>query len=140
MNNDIRFTLGCVESAKPGQHIVLSLTLTNEGGAAVLLPTRFAIEPTYGDIRITVRRDKKELPFRYRIRMAPLRASDFVRIDAKETLIGGIAITRWYSFTEPGNYVVAAEFVCDEMPDALTKENVFQGRLKSNTVQIKLHD
>ncbi len=121
-----------------GEKVILNMELRNVTAEPIYVNARFAVVPRIGDVRTTVRKGDLEVPFHIRVRMRALLASDFVLLKPSERVVAGYELTRGYRLEEPGTYDVSAEYVSEEVPKELRKENVLTGRLRSETVRLTL--
>ena len=110
--------------------VILNLELENRGTAAAYVNARFAVVPEIGDVRLVIRAaDGKEVPFKFRVRLVPLRASDFLLLEPGQRVVAGFHLSRGYDLSKPGAYEVMAQYVSQAVPPELEKANVFRGEL-----------
>ncbi|MEM1032619.1 MAG: hypothetical protein AAGN82_19900 [Myxococcota bacterium] len=113
--------------------VVLSLRLGYLGTGNVYVPIRFAVAPL-GDVRLRVLEARpgedptRELPFGKRVRLAPVRASDFIAVEPGEVIAAGYPLSEGYRLERARTYTIHAEFVCPEPPEELRGYRVATGR------------
>ncbi len=139
MKNEIAFSIALPSGTVPrGEKVIVNMELHNGTDEPIYVNARFAVVPQIGDVRPTVRKGDHEVPFRFRVRMRALLSSDFVLLKPDERVVAGYELTRGYRLEEAGTYDVSAEYVSEEVPKELQKENVFTGRLRSDVVRLTL--
>lgn len=135
MSNALKFSIDVPRGpVKMGARIIMNMTLENEGSSPLYVNARFAVVPRAGDVWLAVRHEGQSLPFQLRVRLAPLKNSDFLLLAPGEQVVAGYELTKGYRFTKPGVYEFSAEYVAESVPEALAKETVFQGRKSATTV------
>jgi hypothetical protein len=137
MNGPIQFAVTVPRGPVAAKdQVVLNLELHNAGPEGLYVNGRFACVPVHGDVRLTVKFKGKEVPFRYRVRLAALGNSDFLLLEPGQRVVAGYLLTKGYDLGRAGAYEVAAEYVSEEVPKELAKEKVFTGRASAAPVQL----
>jgi len=119
-------------------YVILNMQLTNTGQEKVFVNCRFAAVPDIGDVWLTITSADREIPFPFRVRLVPLKPSDFVGLEPGESVVAGVNLTKQYRLNQAGAYKISAEYVSSEVPDALAKERVFKGRTAAEPVTLVL--
>lgn len=113
----------------------MGMTLRNQSDRELYFCARFAVAPVVGEVWPTlVGPTRDAIPFALRVRLAGLRASDFILLAPGEAILAGFAIRRFFNFAQPGRYELSAKYVSREIPPELTKLPVFVGVVESPVV------
>ncbi|MEM6930879.1 MAG: hypothetical protein AAF602_28350, partial [Myxococcota bacterium] len=120
-----------------GEIPILSLRLEHRGDERLYLPVRFAVAPL-GDVRLEVACDGRVVPFASRVRLGPLRASDYTTIEPGEVVVAGIPLSPGYDVAPAGLYTVSAQLRLGAPPDALSAYRVAEGEVGSETVRMRV--
>jgi hypothetical protein len=119
--------------------VVLNMEIENQGNEPIYVNARFAVVPEFGDIRPTIRLDGQTLPFKFRVRLAPLKNGDFLLLEPGERTVAGCCLSKGFDLSRPGTYEISAEYVNEVTPAGFQGKAVFQGRLKSEQVRLVVH-
>lgn len=117
---------------RPVGGVVLTFLLKNCSEVPQLVNGRFAVAPVSGDLHVVVHRDGALVPFAYRIRLAALRASDFVTLGPGEVLHGAHLLSQSHDLTKPGRYEIKVTYKSDQVPEELLASGVFRGTLRAS--------
>ena len=115
------------------REVHLDMKLSNASEAETVVNGRFAVAPEIGDVRPEVSAGGRSIPFRFRVRLAALKPSDFVRLAPGETAEGRYLLSCGYDLSEPGEYSVRAVYVNKAKPEDPDAGAVFVGELESNS-------
>jgi len=118
--------------------VIMNVHLTNVGDESVYVNSRFAVAPKVGDVQLKIEGPQGEVPFPFRIRLQPLSASDFVKLDPDQSVVAGVNLTKRYRLTQPGRYTIEAEYVNEKVPAPLEKATAFTGKLKAEPTTLEL--
>jgi hypothetical protein len=139
MSNNMKFSLSVPRGPLPvGSRIIINMELESAESSPTYVNARFSAVPRVGEVWLTIRRGGQPVLFQLRVRLAPLKNSDFILLNPGERVIAGYEITKGYRLNEPGDYEISAEYVAESVPPELSQERVFQGRLRSSTVILSL--
>lgn len=135
MSNGVSFSISVPRGpVRVGDRIIMNLALENVGASPLYVNARFAVVPRAGDVWLTIRRDGQPIPFQLRVRLAPLKNSDFILLNPGEQVLAGYELTKGYRFATAGEYEISAEYVAESVPPELANEKVFQGRASASAV------
>jgi hypothetical protein len=126
-------------SVSPTDHVVLTMALANTSQQDYYVNARFAVVPKVGDVWLTVRHDGKEVPYKFRVRLRPLEASDFLLLKPEERVVAAVELSKGYALTE-GTYEIEAVYMNAAVPDVLKKYDVFVGQVAAAPVKLKVGD
>ena len=121
-----------------GDQIVLNMALENSGDAECYVNTRFAVAPQIGDVRITIKSAGLELPFQLRVRLVPVKNSDFLLLKPCQRVVAGYGLSRGFRLDKPGDYEVTADYVSDQVPAVFKGMPVFKGQLTSPSATVRI--
>ncbi|MBM4032669.1 MAG: hypothetical protein FJ291_12900 [Planctomycetes bacterium] len=139
MSEQVRFYVTVPEGPLPaGTRVILSMELENASKDPLYVNTRFAAGAGQGDVWLKVQRDGQVLPCTYILRLGPLLNSDFLLLQPGEHTVGSYELTRGYRLDKPGTYQITAQYVSQEVPDALARMKVFRGQVQAPPVQLIL--
>jgi hypothetical protein len=133
MNPDAEFVLTAPPlSIGSGTHPIVGLMIRNESNAERYFCARFAVAPFVGDIWPTLTGPSgNEVSFALRVRLGPIRSSDFILLAPGEAILAGFQLRRFFRCDQPGRYHLSAKYVSREVPTELATRPVFVGELTS---------
>lgn len=133
----VRFVIAAslIDGAQ-GREVHLEMRLENVSSADVVVNARLAVAPVIGDVRPEVFAGKRECPFLFRVRLAPLRRESFVRLAPGTSVGGSYLLSRGYDLGAPGRYRIRATYVSDETWPDLSASETYTGELISNEIHI----
>jgi hypothetical protein len=96
--------------------VPVSITITNISKSDVLVANRFAVMPRMGDLEFIVTKDNQQLPFRLRVRLAPMMSENMVVLKASECITHSLTLKKEYDFSKPGIYEMYVIYRVAETP------------------------
>jgi len=137
MSDNLNFSITLPsQTVRINDKVILNLALENVGTTALYVNARFAVVPQIGDVWLNVKHNGDEVPFRFRVRLAELKNSDFLLLEPGERVIAGYHLTKGYKLDHGGTYSVMAEYDSQNIPAELKNYQVFQGHLFSSVEKL----
>lgn len=136
MNSDAEFVLTApTQPVGTDNQLVVGLMLTNRSSREMYFNCRFAVVPTAGDVWPNLAAPSgNDVPFALRVRLAPLRGSDFMLLRPNEGVVAGVSLRKLFSIKERGTYRLSAKYVSKEVPPELNSLTVFTGAVEANPI------
>lgn len=139
MNEPFEFSITVPStSVSSNDHVVLTMAVENTSERDYYVNARFAAVPKVGDVWLKVRYGGKEVPYKFRVRLRPLEASDFVLLKPGERVVAGVELSKGYNLKEAGTYEIEAVYLNAAVPDELKKLEVFVGQVAAAPVKVKV--
>jgi hypothetical protein len=114
----------------PDSQLVVGLMLTNRSHREMYFNCRFAVVPAAGDVWPSLFSPSgSEVPYALRVRLAALRASDFMLLKPNQAVVAGVALRRLFNLKEHGGYKLSARYVSRETPPELASSPIFHGEI-----------
>lgn len=121
-----------------GQEVLLTLVWKNSGSQGWYVNRRFAVAPD-GDVRLSVKHGQQTLPPRPgQVHLRPIDNGDFVLLEPGQRLFLGHRLSDDIDLSRPGDYLVQAEYVSEEVPEVLKGLPVFTAKLTCADLKLRI--
>lgn len=139
-NENFRFEIQANVARKDDRFwVTLEMIVTNNDPASVFVNNRFAVAPVVGDVHLAVTApDGTVLPFKFRVRVAPLGLKEFVELESGKSISSSYPLSRGYGLKQLGKYKVSATYTNETVPDELAEKAVITGSFSAEPTTFTL--
>jgi hypothetical protein len=140
MSHDAEFVLTAPPSPiRTGSQPVVGVMIRNRSKRELYFCARFAVAPFIGDIWPALKGPSgDDIPFALRVRLAPVRGSDFILLAPGEAILTGFQVRRFFELGQQGQYSLSAKYVTQEIPSEMATLPVFREQVECSPVSFSL--